>query len=171
MEIEAASLIVSICSVIIAIFACIATIVTASYTKKSYITQNKGYIGIYYEGYHIGYFVKKIVIKNYGNSPAKIDEINIKEKDLPNYLKKFFEAQKEKTYMPNQSATCIVLSADYDSSIELNYSYESMYKNESESVTIDLSTTNKELYTKVEKLNSEFENELLTALNQLYSKI
>jgi len=48
--------------------------------------------------------------------------------------------------MPNQSATCIVLSADYDSTIELNYSYESMYKNESESVTIDLSTTNKELY-------------------------
>lgn len=81
MEIEAASLIVSICSVIIAIFACIATIVTASYTKKSYITQNKGYIGIYYEGYHIGNFVKKIVIKNYGNSPAKIDEINVKEKN------------------------------------------------------------------------------------------
>ncbi|WP_419795667.1 hypothetical protein [Staphylococcus equorum] len=73
--------------------------------------------------------------------------------------------------MPNQSATCIVLSADYDSTIELNYNYESMYKNESESVTIDLSTTNKELYTKVEKLNSEFENELLTDLNQLYSKI
>lgn len=40
-----------------------------------------------------------------------------------------------------------------------------------QSATIDLSTTNKELYTKVEKLNSEFENELLTALNQLYSKI
>lgn len=77
MEIEAASLIASICSVIIAIFACIATIATASYTKKSYIIQNKGYIGIYYEGYHIGNFVKKIVIKNYGNSPAKIDEINI----------------------------------------------------------------------------------------------
>lgn len=63
MEIEAASLIVSICSVIIVVFACIAAIVTASYTKKSYITQNKGYkryIGIYYEGYHIGNFVKKL---------------------------------------------------------------------------------------------------------------
>ncbi len=93
------------------------------------------------------------------------------ENNLPNYLKKFFEAQKGKTYMPNQSATCIVSSADYASSIELNYSYESMYKNENESVTIDLGTTNKELYTKVEKLGSEFENELLTALNQLYSKI
>jgi len=34
LEIEAASLIVSICSVIIAIFACIATIVTANYTKS-----------------------------------------------------------------------------------------------------------------------------------------
>lgn len=62
MGIEATSLIVSICSVIIAIFACIATIVTANYTKKAYITQNKGYIRIYYEGYHIGNFVKKIMV-------------------------------------------------------------------------------------------------------------
>lgn len=135
----------------------------------SYITQNKGYIGVYYEGYYIGNF-EKIVIKNYGNFPAKIDKINVKENDLPNYLKNFFEAQKGKTYMSNQSATCIVLSVDYDSSIELNYSYKSMYKNENESVTIDLGTTNKELYKKVEKLDSEFENDLLTALNQLYSK-
>ncbi|MDK9848073.1 hypothetical protein [Staphylococcus equorum] len=158
MEISTASLVISICSVIIAIFACIAAIVTAIYTRKSYITQNKGYIGIYYEGYHIGNFVKRIVIKNFGDSPAKINEIIVSEDDLPIYLKKFFNAQKNKTYMPNQSSTCIVLSADYNSTIELNYNYESMYRSENQAMTIDLGTTNKELYKKVDKLDSEFEN-------------
>ncbi|MDK7925709.1 MAG: hypothetical protein QP798_00255 [Staphylococcus simulans] len=164
-------IIISICSVIVAVFACIATIITAKYTRKSYITQNKGYIGVHYESYHVGNFVKKIVLKNYGNAPAKIEDINIIGKDIPEYLRKFLNAQKEKVFMPNQTSTCIILPMDYESTFKLKYSYKSMEKIEHQSLNIDLSNTNKELYTKVEYLEGKFENELLTALNQLYSKL
>lgn len=158
-------------SIIIAIFACVAAIITAIYTRKAYITQNKGYIGVYCEGYYIGKFVKKIVIKNYGNSPAKINKISVKGIENQDYLKKFINAQKDKTYMPNQISTCIILPDNYDLVIELEYSYISMNRNETQYLTIDLSNTNKELYTIVENVGSKFENEILTALNQLFSKI
>jgi len=164
-------IIISICSIIVAIFACAAAIITAIYTRKAYITQNKGYIGVYCEGYYIGKFVKKIVIKNYGNSPAKINKISVKRIENQDYLKKFINAQKDKTYMPNQISTCIILPDNYDLVIELEYSYISMNRNETQYLTIDLSNTNKELYTIVENVGSKFENEILTALNQLFSKI
>lgn len=73
--------------------------------------------------------------------------------------------------MPNQISTCIILPDNYDLVIELEYSYISMNRNETQYLTIDLSNTNKELYTIVENVGSKFENEILTALNQLFSKI
>ncbi|HBV04385.1 MAG TPA: hypothetical protein DEB65_08945 [Staphylococcus sp.] len=164
-------LVISICSIIIAVFACIAAIITAIYTRKAYVTQNKGYIGIYCEGYYVGKFVKKIVIKNYGNSPAEINKISVKGIDNQDYLKKFFNAQIDKIYMPNQISTCIILPDNYELVIELEYSYKSMNRKETQYLTIDLSNTNKELYTKVEDLDNKFQNEILTALNQLFSKI
>lgn len=110
-----------------------------------------------------------IKLKNFGKSSAIITNIQYNN-EIPEYLEKYFESFKEKSLMPGEVSSCVILPDSYEKKINLEYSYKSLNTEEKEKLYIDLDHTSRELYTKVEKFEG-FENELLTAFNHLYRKL
>lgn len=168
---EIIDIIVTITSTIIACIAAIFTYKNLSEIRKQFFEQNRGNLVFYFDNLKTSSNYS-LILKNFGNSPAKLISLEIQpeldwNKTSTGIPDSFNITNCKNVFLaPNQHISTIFDFENYEDQIfQISISYETCGKTISESYTLDLQFAKHLLYTE-----PEIKNEL-SALKQINKSI
>lgn len=169
---EQITLISSIATILVSIISVLIALSALRVTKRSVIQANRPYVVVYLETIDIGYYVKYLIVKNYGASGALIRKVSCNKPFPDKFLNNFIGDLSNRYIAPGQSFTTVIESKNRVSSINepfiLTISYSDSLGNYAE--TFELNTdsykNHSSLIVSTNKL-SAFENKVIQALHAI----
>ncbi|MET4560793.1 hypothetical protein ABIA69_001937 [Lysinibacillus parviboronicapiens] len=170
---EQITLISSIATISVSTISVLIALAALNATRQSVIQANRPYVVVYLETIDIGYYVKYLVVKNYGASGAFIQKVNCNKPFADNLLNGFIDDLSNRYIAPGQSFTTVIEFKDMPSlkinePFILTVSYSDNIGKYAE--TFELNTARYQNHSRlgVSKKNlNAFENEVIQALHAI----
>ncbi|WP_155963484.1 hypothetical protein [Streptococcus ruminantium] len=114
-------------TVAIALIGFVFNVISLWQTKKATEDMAKPYVNIFVDAYAIKSDYRVYVFKNFGNSPAYIDKIEVKGNLDKNHRERKFQSLVGNMLAPNQSITSVI-QKDFHDTVTINIEYHDQHK-------------------------------------------
>ena len=135
-------------------------------TKQSTLDANRPYVVIYFEVVDVGYYVKYLIIKNYGKSGAFINSIECDKEFKKDYLNNFLDDCSNRFIAPGQSFVTVFDKENEDEQLEFDIKYSDNISKYNEKIQLNSRAFKHQMYKTVSQSKlSDFENRLIQTIH------